>query len=181
MHEHPELGLNEGPGQVLLLPDVAICHNGYLTEEVRRARFQRNLPLMLKDRQRNGERLLGRFLWIRDLAHLNRFEFEQTGGLSPAMRERAEEAVDLWRGLLDDGQVRMAVDALPYYSEAANLLSSGGIECSLQVGIGHRGLGDTGEQPPPLCQGQFLEPGDIERLTTALVREKTALVSGPYV
>ncbi|MDH4249464.1 MAG: methyltransferase domain-containing protein, partial [Deltaproteobacteria bacterium] len=40
VHEHPELGFNQGPGRVLVLGDLALCHNGYATEEVRRGRFQ---------------------------------------------------------------------------------------------------------------------------------------------
>ena len=80
VHEHPERGLNQGAGRVLLLPDVAICHNGYVTEAVRRERFLRNLPLMRRDREANAARLLGRFLWIRHLAHLNRFASGRPGG-----------------------------------------------------------------------------------------------------
>ncbi len=183
VHEHPELGVNKGAGNVLLLPDVAICHNGYVTEEVRRARFQRNLPLMLKDREHNGERLLGRFLWIRDLAHLNRFEYEQSGAVTPEMRARAEEAVALWRGLLADNQVRMAVDALPYYSEAVALLTGGeggGIDCKLELAISRMGLGDVGDAATGL-QGHFMDTRDIQQLTAALLKEKTALVEGKYV
>ena len=126
VHEHPETGLNQGPGRCLLLPDVAICHNGYMTEDVRRRRFQRNLPLMLRDREQYKDRILGKFLWIRDLAHLNRFEYEHTRAVSPRMRSQAEEAVALWRDLLAQGQVRLAVDALPYYSECAGLVTAGG-------------------------------------------------------
>ncbi|MCH8887743.1 MAG: methyltransferase domain-containing protein [SAR324 cluster bacterium] len=181
VHEHPERGLNQGAGRVLLLPDVAICHNGYVTEAVRRERFQRNLPLMRRDREANAERLLGRFLWIRDLAHLNRFDFERGGTVSDEMRARAEEAVALWRGLVAEGQARMAVDSLPYYSEATDLLTGGGIDYALQLGIHHHGLGDPAGQAGTTLQGRFMDTGDIRRLTEALLNEKTALVEGRYV
>jgi 2-polyprenyl-3-methyl-5-hydroxy-6-metoxy-1,4-benzoquinol methylase len=190
VHEHPERGYNGGAGAVLLLPDVAICHNGYLTEDVRRRRFARNLPLMQRDRAAHPDRILGRFLWIRDLAHLNRFEAEQTGGGSPlapmggvtaAMRARAEEAVALWRGLLAEGHTRLAVDALPYTSEAARLLAGpGAIDVELGLALHRLGLGDATHAPPPI-QGTFLAQADVEALTAALLREKLGAVTGKYV
>ncbi len=185
VHEHPERGLNQGAGRVLLLPDVAICHNGYVTEAVRRERFLRNLPLMRRDREANADRLLGRFLWIRDLAHLNRFDFERGGTVSDEMRARAEEAVALWRGLVAEGQARMAVDSLPYYSEATELLTGGGIgggiDYALQMGIHHHGLGDPAGQAGTTLQGRFMDTADIRRLTEALLNEKTGLIEGKYV
>ncbi|HEX9841185.1 MAG TPA: methyltransferase domain-containing protein, partial [bacterium] len=185
VHEHPERGFNGGARAVLLLPDVAICHNGYVTEAVRRERFARNLPLMQRDRAAHPQRVLGRFLWIRDLAHLNRFESEHTRSVSPAMRARAEEAIALWRGLLAEGHTRLAVDALPYTSEAARVLAATGaapapIDFQASLGLHCLGLGDASGQPATL-QGQFLDSADIEALTQALLREKVAAVTGKYV
>jgi len=180
VHEHPELGLNQGPGRCLVLPDVAICHNGYLTEDVRRARFRRNLPLMLRDREQYRERALGKFLWIRDLAHLNRFEHEQTGAVSPRMRSQAEEGVALWRELLGQGQVRLAVDALPYYSECAGLLTGAPIAFDLALAGNRLGVGDPPGQPPVL-RGQFAAVDDIQRLTQALLKEKLDGLGGKYM
>jgi len=179
VHEHPERGLNQGAGAVLLLPDVAVCHNGYMTEAVRRRRFARNLPLMRRDRAAHPERVLGRFLWIRDLAHLNRFDYERSGQVSPAMRARAEEAVSLWRGLLAEGHTRLAVDALPYYSEAARLLRGAGIDFQASLGLHFHGLGDAAA--PPVVQGSFLEAADVQALTEALLQEKLGVVQGKYV
>jgi hypothetical protein len=180
VHEHPERGLNRGFGHVLLLPDVAICHAGYDTEEVRRRRFRRNLPLMLRDRELYPERLLGKFLWIRDLAHLNRYAWEQGGRLTEAMRRRAEEAVRLWRELLAQGQSRMAVDALPYYSEAVQILSGEGIGFQFSLAAARGGLGDTHGHPPAAISGRFLDSADIHRLTEALVRERTQIFDERY-
>jgi glycosyltransferase involved in cell wall biosynthesis/2-polyprenyl-3-methyl-5-hydroxy-6-metoxy-1,4-benzoquinol methylase len=181
VHEHPELGLNQGPGRCLLLPDVAVCHNGYMTEEVRRRRFERNLPLMVRDREKYPQRILGKFLWIRDLAHLNRFEHEQTGGVSPRMLEQARQAVALWRELVQAGHVRLAVDALPYYSESAGLLTGAPIGFDIAVGGRSMGLGDPEGHPPAVIRGQFVEAADIERLTQALVREKIEPLTGRYM
>jgi glycosyltransferase involved in cell wall biosynthesis/SAM-dependent methyltransferase len=180
VHEHPERGLNRGFGQVLLLPDVAICHAGYDTEDVRRRRFHRNLPLMARDRELYPERLLGKFLWIRDLAHLNRYAWEQCGTITEPMRRRAEEAVHLWRDLLARGQSRMAVDALPYYSEAVQLLAGEGIAFQFGLAAGRAGLGDANGHPPQTLFGHFLDTGDIRQLTEALVRERTQLFDERY-
>jgi hypothetical protein len=180
VHEHPERGLNQGFGHVLLLPDVAICHAGYDTEDVRRRRFQRNLPLMQRDRELYPERLLGKFLWIRDLAHLNRYDWERQGAVTEGMRGRAEEAIGLWRELLRDGQARMAMDALPYYSEAVQLLSGEGIAFEVAMGARRGGLGDLNGAPPAPLRGRFLDTADIRALTEALIREKTRLFDERY-
>ncbi|NIM05539.1 MAG: hypothetical protein GTN65_07960, partial [Armatimonadetes bacterium] len=43
IHEHPEEGLNQGIQPAVVLSDVHIMHDGYVTEKVRRERFLRNL------------------------------------------------------------------------------------------------------------------------------------------
>ncbi len=121
VHEHPEQG-GGGPGQVFVLPDVTISHQGYLTEDSRRRRFLRNLPLMKQERADNLQRPLNNFLWIRDLTQLNRFEQEQTGKVGTDATNRAKEAVDLWRHLVQSKHSQLALDALPYYSECVRIL-----------------------------------------------------------
>ena len=54
----------------MLLPVVKIAHYGYKDEGTRKERFARNLPLILRDREENPERILGKFLWLRDLAQM---------------------------------------------------------------------------------------------------------------
>jgi len=180
VHEHPEIGaVNGGAGRVFLPPDVAIGHNGYLTEEVRRKRFERNLPLMLKDRERNPERTLGKMLWIRDLMQANRFEIEHTGAVSPAMHERAREAIALWRGLLEKRQLQLCVESLGYYSEAVRLTTGAGVEGAVAVAARHFGIGDQG-LPQPI-QGLFADPADFELFCTALVSERARGLSGNYL
>jgi len=180
VHEHPELGLNAGAGNVMLLPDVAICHNGYETEQIRRERFRRNLPLMVRDRQQYPQRTLGKFLWVRDLAHLNRYAREGGSYDVRELRRRAEDAVTLWRELLAVGQVRMALDALPYYSESVEILRPDGI--AFEVGMAGRraGLGELNGQPAPSHRGLFFDTSDIRLLTEAMMREKTAVFEERY-
>ncbi|MDH4120432.1 MAG: methyltransferase domain-containing protein [Deltaproteobacteria bacterium] len=185
VHEHPERELNQGLGAVMLLPDVAICHNGYETEAVRRQRFARNLPLMIRDREKYPQRLLGRFLWIRDLAHLIRYDQEsQTDGamavVTPAMEARARQIVAMWRALTAEGHTRLALDSLPYYSEAAALLAQGGIAFEAELGAFKDGLGDRPGQPLPRVSGRFAESEDIHRLMGLLLKEKTEVFQERY-
>ena len=179
-YTHPERGLNKGFQHVLLLPDVAICHGGYDTEAIRRQRFHRNLPLMVRDRKINPDRLLGKFLWIRDLAHLNRYALEQGSPVTPRLRLQAEEAIALWRDLLAGGQVRMAVDALPYYSEAVQLIAGDGIDYEVSIGVSRAGIGDLNGRSPNPVRGRFIDTDDIHKLTQAMMREKTAIFEEKY-
>ena len=181
VHEHPERGLNEGIGNVLLLPDVAISHNGYDTEEIRRERFKRNLPLMVRDRELNPDRVLGKFLWVRDLAHLNRYAMEQGQAPSSLLETRAKEAVYLWRELLSQGHVRLALDALPYYSDSVTVLQGEGIQFELAMGAARSGLGDLDRSPPQKVRGQFLDTADIKLLTEKMMEEKTTIFEGKYL
>jgi len=64
-----------------LITDVDIGHDGYLTEDIRRKRFDRNYKLLMRDREKYPERRLGKFLKIRDDVHLVRYGLEKTRGL----------------------------------------------------------------------------------------------------
>jgi hypothetical protein len=134
---------------------------------------------MLRDRELYPERLLGKFLWIRDLAHLNRYAWERGHAITPEMRAQAEEAVRLWRDLLGEGQVRMAVDALPYYSEAVQVLTGEGIAFELAMGAARGGLGDLNGHAPAVS-GRFMDTTDIRALTEAMIQEKTRLFDERY-
>jgi glycosyltransferase involved in cell wall biosynthesis/2-polyprenyl-3-methyl-5-hydroxy-6-metoxy-1,4-benzoquinol methylase len=87
VHEHPETEVNKGVGHAMQIGDVSIAHYGYSTEEVRRKRFERNIGLLVRDREKFPTRNLGKFLWLRDLAQMCRWEAEKNGGqVTPAMR-----------------------------------------------------------------------------------------------
>ena len=180
VHEHPETALNQGLGPVVLLPDVALAHHGYDTEDIRRRRFARNLPLMVQDRQTYPERTLGKFLWIRDLVQLNRHTYEQQGAFTPVCRQRAQEAVRLWRELISHNELRMALDALPYYSEAVALLAGEGIDFELAVGAARAGLGDKPGQPGQVVSGRFMDTADIHRISNLVMHERTRLFEEKY-
>lgn len=133
VHEHPELvhTPNEGVGFAWVVHELHFAHHGYSTEPIRRQRFERNISLMARDREDNPDRILGKFLWIRDLSLICRFELEQNGGMvSHEMRQKAEMGLQLWEETLQtDGKhpqtVRMVRDHLEFYDTLVNVVDEG--------------------------------------------------------
>jgi 2-polyprenyl-3-methyl-5-hydroxy-6-metoxy-1,4-benzoquinol methylase/glycosyltransferase involved in cell wall biosynthesis len=191
VHEHPETEINKGSGKPFILPDMEGCimHNGYETELVRRTRFMRNWPLMLKDREAYPDRYLGQFLWIRDLAHVNRFEFEQTGQKTQIMLDRCKEGIAIWRELLDKKMTRLVKESLMYLSELVDLLTEGGgYQFNMTLNLAQKGMGDKFDQfnrtdPTPHFMGKVETKKDLENLSRLLIDEKTNLFeeSGVYL
>lgn len=178
VHEHPCFAPDQPPRHVMLIPDVAIGHGGYSTEQVRRQRFERNLPLMQRDRAAYPNRTLGKMLWVRDLLHLARFELERAGRVTPAIRQRAEEALALWRELVGQGEMRLALESLPYVSEASALLVGpervlhwrGAVE-ALRLPPAAPGASPPNLPPPSIVQAAFPGPEDARLLMAALTEE----------
>ena len=73
------------------------------------------------------------------------------------------------------------MDALPYYSECANLLTGGGIDYRVEIGAHWLGLGDANGQPSTRLAGQFMNTGDIRLLAAALTEERLKLFEGEYL
>ncbi|MHC4620450.1 MAG: methyltransferase domain-containing protein [Planctomycetota bacterium] len=171
VHEHPEKTLNDGVGKVIVLPDTAIMHMGYSTETVRRKRFERNFPLMQRDRKMYPDRKLSKFLWVRDLAHMCRYTLEKNGGqLTPDIRKMAVEGIDTWRELIAHKDVRMSCEALRYYSELVHLMKNGdGIEFSVRMEAKKRQ--SHANMPPEPLRGLFYNNADIKALCDLLVNE----------
>lgn len=134
VHEHPEKGkMNDGPGKTAILSDVAIMHTGYSTEAIRRKRYQRNFPLMQKDRQKYPDRKLGKFLWMRDLTYQIQYQLEQNGGqLTNDMIKYANVIIYLWRDILKTGDSRLTIEGLQWYTQAVQTLG-GGIEFAVNM------------------------------------------------
>jgi len=165
VHEHPEKEMNKGPGKTHLIEDVAIMHTGYPTELVRRNRFERNFPLMQKDRELNPDRNLGKFLWVRDLAHFARYHMEQNGGvMTPEVEDAAGQGIKMWRELLDIGDIRLIAQSIPFYSECVyRLMDGNGIDYTLSINAGKAGT--TFALPEGGINGLFASVEDIKRLT----------------
>ena len=167
VHEHPEMGENEGVGAAMLLGEVHIAHHGYYTEEIRRGRFQRNFELMTRDRKTNPTRKLGRALWVRDLSHMISFTLEQTRGMMTGpMRGWALELIQHFEEMLKDGDIRLIKDSLAYYSNAVRILG-GGVEVALRMDAQRVVEASTHRQPE--IKALFANRQHAERVASLLL------------
>ena len=142
IHEHPEEGLNEGPGHIVVTSDIHIAHVGYLDEPTRRERFARNTPLMIKDREKYPDRLLQKFFIMRDDVLMARYLAEANGGrLTAEAHGMLQEVKDLYRKHFAGGCKYMGVEPMPYYTEALAMLGEG-VEVTFDVSAQRDGIGD---------------------------------------
>lgn len=181
VHEHPEFEINGGIGHALVMQDVSIAHYGYSTEAVRRARFERNIVLLVQDRAKYPERMLGKFLWIRDLAQMCRWEAEANGGqITNAMRERAKAGVELWGELLDANQMRMLADPdnLSFYSTLVQVLGVG-FDFGFTMDASKLNGGAHPEKQPPLS-ARFYSKEHAEKLFLKLMTERIVNYDSKY-
>lgn len=126
IHEHAELGLNKGPGPIVVLGDVSIMHIGYESEHVRKQRFIRNLPLMRRDREKYPERLLGLHFECRDNMLLVKERLEQNGArLDNEVRRLCEATVKIYKDNFLGKSDYINTDTIQYYSEALRVLGRG--------------------------------------------------------
>jgi glycosyltransferase involved in cell wall biosynthesis/SAM-dependent methyltransferase len=134
IHEHPEAELNKGPGLAIVLSDVHIAHVGYLIESGRRRRFGRNWPLLQKDMEKYPDRIIQKHFICRDNLLLAQWELQQNDGvMTPAIRARLEEVKRLYREHFLGKGTFLGTDALPYYSDALQMLGEG-VEVAFGVG-----------------------------------------------
>lgn len=136
VHEHPETVMGNAVTHSLVRPEVKFLHCGYIDEDARRKRYQRNLPLLMKDREKYPTRELNKFLWLRDLAQGMMFEQEQMGGrVAPEHIVRAREGIRLFEELVTTTQhIRMISDAMPYYTHCV-VTSGGGFESEITIRV----------------------------------------------
>lgn len=169
VHEHPELKVNEGLGPVSMMGGAAIIHYGYENERVRRKRFSRNLPLLARDREELPNRLLGKFLWLRDLAQLTQYEIEANALDTQALPKRIEDGIKLWLDLLESKNYRIVLDALPYYSQFA-IMKGGGLDFSFVVNANW--MGEAKLDGVPKVEGYFAEKAHALALMVGLAEDK---------
>ena len=172
VHEHPETELNKQIGRAHIIQDVDIVHNGYMTEEIRRSRFMRNINLMIRDRKKYPERTLGKYLWIRDLAQMTKYELEANRKDDDAILKRSDEANMLWRELVDAGEIRMVVDAMDYYS-FLNVCCDRGINGTFKCDFEKRS--DPTLRDKKEVGGRFASADDIRLIFNKILTEKTRL------
>lgn len=143
IHEHPETGLNEGPGEVLILPDVRISHVGYVDEPTRRGRFDRNAPMLERDKQLYPDRILQKHFIMRDNSLRMQWLTAANGGVPPAEAlVLAREICEIYRAHFLGKSTYSHIDPLGYYTQALTVLGEG-IEVSFDVRARRDGRGDA--------------------------------------
>lgn len=126
VHEHPETEVGKAVPNTMLCGDVKFLHNGYIDESTRRARFNRNLPLLHRDFEKNPNRYLTKFLMLRDISQGLSFEIESTRGVRPAdYLARTNMAVDLFEQLMEEAPLRLVIDAVGFYSNCVEVMQAG--------------------------------------------------------
>lgn len=174
VHEHPETDLNKGPGLVCMTNDLAIGHVGYLNEGVRIGRFARNSPLMEMDAKKYPDRILRKYLQMRDNQIRVGMLLQQFGHPTEEVRKICEETVQLYRENFLDGQKLYGIDPRPQYSTACEILGIG-FRASIEIKVNKMGIGDNFQG------GQtFANEEDFKREVARIVTEKTELTSGRY-
>lgn len=142
IHEHPELGVNEGNGACVILGDVQIAHIGYLAETGRRERFARNWPLLMKDCDKYPDRLLQKHFLIRDFVLQARYILEMTKGqMVPEAENYLEKAVALYKEHFLGKSHYLNLDTLTYYTHALRALGRG-VDVSWDVRLNRAGAGE---------------------------------------
>jgi len=175
VHEHPEIEMNKGIGQGVVVSDTWIAHDGYLTERIRRDRFLRNIDLVVIDRKKYPERNLGHFLWLRDLIHLIRYRMESRNGTGPDQQTIAwaKEAKDLFeQKFLNESGSPMLTEALTYYSEANNFLRLGQI---VEFSIKCENL------EPVSIKGRFPNSDIAQKFIGNLAKNMISTLEGRYI
>ncbi|MFA6213548.1 MAG: methyltransferase domain-containing protein [Candidatus Obscuribacterales bacterium] len=178
VHEHPEIKVNEGLGPVSMMGGTEIIHFGYTSEKVRRKRFSRNLPLLERDRKELPERLLGKFLWLRDLAQLTQYEIEANQLNLEALPNRIEDGIKLWLELLDSKNFRLVLDALPYYSQLA-IMRGGGLDFSFALNANW--MGEAKLDGVPKVEGYFADKAHAMALMNGLLNDKLPEIDRRYL
>jgi glycosyltransferase involved in cell wall biosynthesis len=147
VHEHPETALNEGVKPAVILSDVHIVHDGYVTEKIRRKRFLRNLPLLFKDRKRHPNRRLGLVFLARDYVHLARYEMERTRGvMTDKARKYLQRAAAIHREHFRSPDDALHGYSFPLYQSALELLGEG-FDLGYFLAVSAEPLRDLGSQP----------------------------------
>lgn len=168
IHEHPEFALNEGPGLTIVIADVHIPHLGYLTEEVRRARFVRNRPMLDKDIAAYPDRILQKHFICRDTMMMVQYQLQQNGGqVTGEIKRLCEEVIATYRQHFLGKPHYINTDTLMYYSQALSVLGRG---VDVQFGI------TAGKDQAPQLDGElkrfrFESAEDLEKELTWRARD----------
>jgi glycosyltransferase involved in cell wall biosynthesis/2-polyprenyl-3-methyl-5-hydroxy-6-metoxy-1,4-benzoquinol methylase len=180
VHEHPEQELGKAIPWSLVRPEMKFLHHGYFDEQTRRQRFERNLPLLLRDiAEYPTQRPLNQFLHLRDLAQSVRFSLESTGAPPPGFQNKCMQGIAIMEKLVDHENFspKMITDALQYYSMLVSMLNTG-FDVNVTIQAKH-------PQAPDLAvnynvQGRFHTRDFFAKLVNKLNQETTKLYEERY-
>lgn len=131
LHEHAEIGVNEGTGCTIALGDLHLAHLGYLDNQTRSGRFDRNLPLLEADARAYPNRKLMRLVVMRDSVIRARQLLQMIGAdpfahgaarAHPHAAAMCEDVVRIFREAFKDEASMMADEAALHYHDACLLL-----------------------------------------------------------
>jgi hypothetical protein len=127
VHEHPEDAPGKSIARPMMLHDVQFLHGGYIDEPTRRARYSRNLPLLLRDVEESPDRLINQFLLVRDYAQGLQFALQLGDVDRNDARLQALRGVEIVHKMIanPDFPLRMVLDSLQYYSVLNEYLGAG--------------------------------------------------------
>lgn len=177
VHEHVEYEPGKGVKQAIMRDDVQFAHSGYVTEEVRRKRYGRNMPLLMRDVEKYPTRTLNKFLFIRDLAQGIVFSAQQNGGFTQNDMAAAHKGVGLFRELVDSDHPavsRLLLDALQYYSVCVEALGAG-FEAEVNFKLTNPPM-----QAASAVKGRFLNREHFTTLVDRLFKEATKHYEAKY-
>lgn len=175
VHEHPEIEENKGPGVVCILSTAHIAHLGYVNNGQRIQRFYRNRPLLLEDRRRNPDRVLGIYLEARDNSTLMNEALRRSNGqITSEVRALAESTVALVRKYWAMGVPLVNIDPTAFYSDALRVLGQG-FDAHVDIRIGREGVGDRIEG-----ELRFATRDELDAHIGRLTKDKLDAVSEPY-
>jgi glycosyltransferase involved in cell wall biosynthesis/SAM-dependent methyltransferase len=176
IHEHPEAGLNKGPGNVCILGGFpAIWHMGYENNAVRGKRFIRNRPLVIRDRQENPERALGIYLDARDnILMMNEWLTRNNGVPNDHARAHAERVLELCAQYEAKNIPLMGIGVDLYKSDALRVLGRG-FDATVNIAVQRDGIGDPGKHPL-----RFADEADLKEYIARLISGKLERITGSY-
>lgn len=180
LHEHAELGVNEGCGASILLPDVAIAHVGYVDNGRRGERYARNLPLLHLDVATYPDRKLARMIVMRDSMIRAKFVVAGAGrnpaepGCAAGLDEPTQlcrDVIGTWAEFFADDEGAMSGQAAEFYHDACRCLGTD-IVADVVISILRDGIG--GASPNALF---FASVDHVERRARSRLKAATAMVT----
>jgi len=133
IHEHFQADDNTLIEPALRVIGGDIIHLGYINEKLRRQKCEnRNIPLLVRDRRVNPDRVQGRLLEVREWCNLAKWEKEattkRTGNPNPPVvqwRARLEEGLRILADEFYDPEDKFWGASFDVYQEVLGLLAAG--------------------------------------------------------